>query len=144
MAIRRQNGEEIDYPHTDTKLEQGDRLLVVGSDDELAALNEFALGRAAVPTDNSACQWITLNNDCPVLGKRLEDLEILQKLAVQVQAIRRDGKFIRSPDRQTSLQARDQLLLCGSLQSLEQLENFLVPKTEQSPSFPTTIKAGEE
>jgi CPA2 family monovalent cation:H+ antiporter-2 len=144
MAIRRQNGEEIDYPHTDTKLEQGDRLLVVGSDDELAALNEFALGRAAVPTDNSACQWITLNNDCPVLGKRLEDLEILQKLAVQVQAIRRDGKFIRSPDRQTSLQARDQLLLCGSLQSLEQLENFLVPKTEQSPSLPTTIKAGEE
>ncbi len=143
MAIRRQNGEEIDYPNTDTKLEKGDRLLVVGSDDELAALNEFALGRAAVPTDNSACQWITLNNDCPVLGKLLGDLEILQKLAVQVQAIRRDGKFIRSPDRNTSLQARDQLLLCGSLQSLEQLEKFLVPKTEQSPSLPTTIKAGE-
>jgi CPA2 family monovalent cation:H+ antiporter-2 len=42
MAIRRANGEEIDYPDASTKLEKGDRLLVVGSDEEFAALEEFA------------------------------------------------------------------------------------------------------
>ncbi|MFQ4140705.1 cation:proton antiporter [Chlorogloeopsis sp. ULAP02] len=142
MAIRRTNGEEIDYPSTNTKLEKGDRLLVVGSDEELAALNEFALGRAAVPTDNSACQWVTLNTDCPVLGKHLADLDIFQQLGVQVQAIRRDGKFIRFPDGKMSLQVRDQLLLCGSLPSLNQLEQLLAPKTEQPLSIPV-VKASE-
>ncbi|RUR85792.1 cation:proton antiporter [Chlorogloeopsis fritschii PCC 9212] len=142
MAIRRTNGEEIDYPSTGTKLEKGDRLLVVGSDEELAALNEFALGRAAVPTDNSACQWVTLNADCPVLGKHLADLDVFQQLGVQVQAIRRDGKFIRFPDSKISLQVRDQLLLCGSLPSLNQLEQLLAPKTEQPLSIPV-VKASE-
>ena len=31
MAIRRANGEEIDYPNNQTILEAGDRLLVVGA-----------------------------------------------------------------------------------------------------------------
>jgi CPA2 family monovalent cation:H+ antiporter-2 len=42
MAIQRANGEEIDYPQSQTTFILGDRLLVVGSDDELAALVEFA------------------------------------------------------------------------------------------------------
>jgi len=32
-----------------------------------------------------------------------------------VKAIRRDGKFLRFPERKMDLQARDQLLLCGYL-----------------------------
>ncbi|MGH2415648.1 MAG: cation:proton antiporter regulatory subunit, partial [Microcystaceae cyanobacterium] len=46
MAIRRQGGEEIDYPPVQTKLQEGDRLLVVGSGDEFAALDEFAKGQS--------------------------------------------------------------------------------------------------
>ena len=42
MAIQRANGEEIDYPDSQTTFLLGDRLLVVGSDDELTALVEFA------------------------------------------------------------------------------------------------------
>ena len=42
MAIQRANGEEIDYPQSQTTFILGDRLLVVGSDDELTALVEFA------------------------------------------------------------------------------------------------------
>ncbi len=49
MAIRRTDGEEIDYPQAQTKLAAGDRLLVVGSNKELAALAEFAQGQAAMP-----------------------------------------------------------------------------------------------
>ncbi|BAZ22690.1 putative potassium/proton antiporter [Kalymmatonema gypsitolerans NIES-4073] len=142
MAIRREGGEEIDYPPAETTLKEGDRLLVVGSDDELAALDEFAKGQAAVPGENSACQWVTISADSPVVGKTLADLDIRSQYGVMVQAIRRDSKFIRFPDLSKDLQVHDQVLLCGSLVSLNQLVQLLVPGTEIPLSIPV-VKAGE-
>jgi CPA2 family monovalent cation:H+ antiporter-2 len=142
MAIRRAEGKEIDYPDNSTKLESGDRLLVVGADEELAALDEFAKGQATVPGENSACQWVTIITDCPVLGKTLAALDMRQEYGLQVQAMRRDGKFIRFPEGNTELRASDQLLLCGSLPSLNQLEQLLTPTTETPLTVPI-VKAGE-
>ncbi|WP_017316274.1 cation:proton antiporter domain-containing protein [Mastigocladopsis repens] len=142
MAIRRQGGEEIDYPPAQTRLEEGDQLLVVGSDDELAALDEFAKGQAAVPGENSACQWVTISADSPVVGKTLADLDIHNQSGVMVQAIRRDGKFIRFPNASKDLQVRDQVLLCGNLPSLNQLVQLLNPASQISLSIPV-VKAGE-
>ncbi len=48
MAIRRTTGEEIDYPNNQTTLLLGDRLLVVGSAEELTALVEFAEGKITI------------------------------------------------------------------------------------------------
>ncbi|MBW4636524.1 MAG: cation:proton antiporter [Iphinoe sp. HA4291-MV1] len=142
MAIRREGGEEIDYPPSQTKLEEGDRLLVVGSDEELAALDEFAKGQAAVPGENSACQWVTISTDSPVVGKTLADLDIRNKYGVMVQSIRRNGKFIRFPDASKDLQVRDQVLLCGNLPSLNQLVHLFAPGSEIPLSIPV-VKAGE-
>ncbi|MBW4668175.1 MAG: cation:proton antiporter [Cyanomargarita calcarea GSE-NOS-MK-12-04C] len=142
MAIRRADGIEIDYPDAQTKLQEGDRLLVVGSEDELAALEEFAKGQAAVPGENSACQWVTVSPDCLVIGKTLRDLDIRQEYEVQVQAIRRDGRFIRFPDGGMDLRSFDQLLLCGSLPSLSQLEQILGVNSPVALDIPR-LKAGE-
>jgi monovalent cation:H+ antiporter-2, CPA2 family len=142
MAIRRHHGEEIDYPGAKTKLEESDRLLVVGSDEELAALDEFAQGQAAVPGTNSACQWVTVNTECAVIGKTLTALDIRRQYGVQVQSMRRDGKFIRFPDGNMDLRANDQILLCGSLSSLNQLEQLLAP-TNQVPLSIPVVKAAE-
>jgi monovalent cation:H+ antiporter-2, CPA2 family len=48
MAIRRADGEEIDYPNSQTTFSLGDRLLVVGSAEELTALVEFAEGKTTI------------------------------------------------------------------------------------------------
>jgi CPA2 family monovalent cation:H+ antiporter-2 len=53
MAIRRANGEEIDYPQSQTTFILGDRLLVVGSDDELAKLVEIAQEKANINLSES-------------------------------------------------------------------------------------------
>jgi monovalent cation:H+ antiporter-2, CPA2 family len=135
MAIRRANGHEIDYPNNQTKLEEGDRLLVVGASEELAALEEFAQGKIAVPGENSACQWIVVNADSAVLGKTLKALDI-QQFGVEVQAIRRDGKFIRHPDDNIDLRDGDQVLLCGSLPSLNQLQPLFVTASKLPLSIP--------
>ena len=48
MAICRVDGEEIDYPNSQTTLLLGDRLLVVGSAEELTALIQFAEGKITI------------------------------------------------------------------------------------------------
>ncbi|MBD2492268.1 cation:proton antiporter [Aulosira sp. FACHB-615] len=141
MAIRRANGTEIDYPNNLTKLEEGDRLLVVGESEELAALEEFAQGKIAVPGENSACQWIAVEADSLVENKTLADLKNHEK-PLQIQALRRDGKFIRRPDEKTELKVGDQVLLCGSLPSLNQLQSLFTTANKIPLSIPIA-KASE-
>ncbi|MGH1393459.1 MAG: cation:proton antiporter [Trichormus sp.] len=126
MAIRRANGEEIDYPNQHTRLEQGDRLLVVGASEELAALAELAQGKIAVPGENIACQWIQIDDHAPILGKTIADLMGNSQFGVKIPAIRRDGKFMRSPDQNIDLRTSDQVLLCGNLSSLNQLQQLFM------------------
>ncbi|MBD2594002.1 cation:proton antiporter [Nostoc spongiaeforme FACHB-130] len=141
MAIRRANGTEIDYPNNLTKLEEGDRLLVVGASEELAALEEFAQGKIAVPGENSACQWIVVEADSPVENKTLADLKN-HEISLQIQALRRDGKFIRRPDEKTELKVDDQVLLCGSLPSLNQLQSLFTTANKMPLPIPIA-KASE-
>lgn len=143
MAIQRITGEEIDYPDAKTTLEEGDRLLVVGSSEEIAALDEFASGKAIVPGKNSACQWVKLNAQSPILGQTLGDLNIRQEYGVEIQAIRREGKFIRYPNSKTRLQNLDQLLLCGKLSALDKLEKLISPPTKQPVLSIPVVKAEE-
>ncbi|MEM7726516.1 MAG: cation:proton antiporter [Cyanobacteria bacterium P01_A01_bin.45] len=141
MTIRRKNGEEINYPHTETILKAGDRLLVVGSDLEMAALNEFAKGQAAIPVENSACQWLMVSENCEIIDKSLQDLQLRHQYGVEIQAMRRNSKFIRFPENATQIQVHDQFLLCGSLTNLTQLETLLSPTTVQLQSIPVVTAA---
>ncbi|HLO84028.1 MAG TPA: cation:proton antiporter [Nostocaceae cyanobacterium] len=124
MAIRRADGAEIDYPNEQTKLAEGDRLLVVGEAEEVAALAELAKGQIAVPQENSACQWVTVQASCPILGKTLLDLTDGEQSEVKIQAIRRDGKFIRFPQSNMDLKIGDQVLICGSLPTVNELQQL--------------------
>ncbi|MBC1254991.1 cation:proton antiporter [Trichormus variabilis] len=142
MAIRRANGEEIDYPNNQTKLAAGDRLLIVGANEELAALEEFAQGKVAVPGQNSACQWVAVDGNSAVLGKTLKDLPLDLQSGIKVQAMRRDGKFIRSPHDNIDLRTGDQVLLCGSLSSLNQIQPLFAVVSEIPLAIPL-VKAKE-
>lgn len=127
MAIRRSSGEEIDYPDPQTTIYADDRLLVVGESEELAAFEQLARGEVTIPPENSSCQWLTIPDASPAVGKTLGELDLLRQQGVVVQAIRRVGKFIRFPDENTDLQAGDRLLLCGSLQALNAARHWLLP-----------------
>jgi len=138
MAIRRTGGQEVDYPDGQTILESGDRLLVVGESEELAAFNELAKGETAVPEENMPCHWVVVPETSPVLGQAISKLDIQRRCGVKVQAIRRDGKFIRFPDSGIDLHARDHLLLCGGYPALTQLQQWLAPTPSQM-SLPISI-----
>ena len=129
LAIKRESGIEIDYPEGNEFLEPGDRLLIVGEAEEIAAFRELAQGEATIPLSGNACQWLLLPPESPVVGNSLQDLHLRRHHSVQVQAIRREGKFISFPDGSVELSAGDRLLLCGLPQALVQVEQWFIPPT---------------
>ncbi len=141
VAIRRSKGEEIDYPDAQAKLQEGDRILAVGQPDELAAFNELAKGEVAIPGVSTPCQWLLVPEGSPSHGKTLAELHLRRQYGVQVQAIRREGKFIRFPDGRAEVRAGDYLLLCGGSYPLRQLQQWMAPKTQQSVVAIPLIKA---
>jgi CPA2 family monovalent cation:H+ antiporter-2 len=141
VAIRRAAGEEIDYPDAQAQLQEGDRLLAVGEPDELAAFNELAKGEVAVPGVSTPCQWLLVPESSPVHGQTLAQLHLRRQYGVQVQAIRRDGKFIRFPDGRAEILVGDHLLLCGGSYPLRQVQEWLAPKSQPSVVAIPVIKA---
>lgn len=139
MAIQRSDGEEIDYPDGKIPLQAGDRLLIVGETNEIAAFNELANGAAAVPTENASCQWLLVPESSPTVGKTLAELHIRRQFGVLVQAIRREGKFIGFPDGSSDIQAGDRLLLCGGFYSLSQASRWIAPSDPVASVLPIPI-----
>jgi monovalent cation:H+ antiporter-2, CPA2 family len=124
MAIRRAGGAELDYPDGKVTLEQGDRLLIIGDTDEIRAFDELAKGEAAVPSADASCQWLRIGGNSPIGSQTLLDLDLSKHYGVQVQALRRDGKFTRFPD--GPVEEGDLLLLCGNVEALRQARERLV------------------
>ncbi|MBE9129371.1 MULTISPECIES: cation:proton antiporter [unclassified Coleofasciculus] len=141
VAIRRSEGEEIDYPDAKAMLQEGDRLLAVGEPDELAAFNELAKGEVVIPGTSAPCQWLLVPEDSPAHGKTLSELHWRRQYGVQVQAIRREGKFIRFPDGSAEVREGDHLLLCGGSYPLNQLQEWLVPPPEDTIPVIPSLKA---
>jgi CPA2 family monovalent cation:H+ antiporter-2 len=127
MAIRRADGEVVDYPNAQTPLQEGDRLLIVGEPEELAAFDDLATGETPVPTQALACQWVMLPENSPAVGKTLSELDFADQYGVQIQAIRREGRFLRFPEGQEDVQSGDRLLLCGTPSHLNQVRQSLLP-----------------
>jgi monovalent cation:H+ antiporter-2, CPA2 family len=149
MAIKRDDDEkkekaEIDYPDSQVKLAAGDRLLVVGEPDELIAFNELMKGEAAVPGENASCQWVLVPAISPVTDKTLAELHIRHQFGVLVQAIRREGKYIRFPDGSSDLQEGDRLLLCGNFHALTQASRWIAPDEEMPLPLPVSSVAVAE
>uniref|UniRef100_B8HVL8 Sodium/hydrogen exchanger n=1 Tax=Cyanothece sp. (strain PCC 7425 / ATCC 29141) TaxID=395961 RepID=B8HVL8_CYAP4 len=125
MAIQRASGEELDYPDSHTVLSAADRLLVVGQPEELLAFQDLVEGKVSLPLDNAACQWLLVTPLSGSVGKTLAELDISRQYRVIVQAIRREGHFLRFPSGETDVQAGDRLLLCGTAHDLPKVEALL-------------------
>ncbi|MEL7039771.1 MAG: TrkA C-terminal domain-containing protein [Cyanobacteria bacterium J06592_8] len=140
MAIRRKNGEKIDYPSSNTSLNSGDRLLLVGEPEALSILDKLAKGEVKLPSESVSCQWLVILEKSPAVGKTLAELNLLKLYSVQVQALRRQGKFLRWPHPSMDLQVGDHLLLCGGFQKLNQVRCDLVPMEASASTKPETLE----
>jgi monovalent cation:H+ antiporter-2, CPA2 family len=125
MAIRRAEGEELDYPDPSTALKTGDRLLLVGQPEEITAFKDLAGGDVAEPITDASCQWVRVQSLSPMKGKLLNTLNANQQYRVQIQALRHKGEFIRFPTGDTVLKEGDRLLLCGAASDMPAIADLI-------------------
>ncbi|HEY9826517.1 MAG TPA: cation:proton antiporter [Stenomitos sp.] len=125
MAIQRDSGEEVDYPESDTQLEAGDRLLLVGTPEEMTAFKDLAAGDVAQPITDASCQWVRVESLSPMKGQPLSTLNTNQQYRVQIQALRHKGELIRFPKGSTVLTEGDLILLCGTATDMPAIANLI-------------------
>ncbi|MGB3534097.1 MAG: cation:proton antiporter [Microcoleaceae cyanobacterium] len=133
IAIKRHQGEEIDYPEIETILQKDDRLLLVGDPADVAIVDQMAKGEVTIPAESISCQWLSIPKNSPGIGQKLVEIDLPHRHSVQVQALRRDSKFFRWPGRNLTLQAGDRLLLCGGFHDLNCARQELVPRQSTQP-----------
>ncbi|MCM0590234.1 MAG: TrkA C-terminal domain-containing protein [Gloeotrichia echinulata IR180] len=72
----------------------------------------------------------------PLIGMTLQEADMRYLTGASLMAIRRDGKFIRSPNGKIDLRTGDQVLLCGDLPSLNQIQPLFVHTSALLRSIP--------
>jgi CPA2 family monovalent cation:H+ antiporter-2 len=125
MAIKRSSGEQIDYPEPETIIEPDDRLLLIGTSEDLAAFASLAKGEFPLPEEEMSGFWLLVPSNSKIIGKSLGELDFQQNLAISIQTIWRQGKYLRFPDSNTQIQASDRLLLFGKQESLSQVSRLI-------------------
>ncbi|ELS00002.1 cation:proton antiporter [Gloeocapsa sp. PCC 73106] len=130
MAINRANGEKLDYPEPETVINEGDKFLVVGEAQELAAFERLARREVKqLPGEDDSCIWIFVPENSGIAGKTLAELNFSEQFGVSIQAIRRKGKYVRFPESYHQIQVGDSLLVFGKLESLTQVSQSITTGT---------------
>ncbi len=128
MQIQRDH--EINrFPKAQTVLNAGDRLLVVGTEEEDRAFQELLKG-SAQPSAGRPERWIEIPKSSWVVGQSLGEIDLHHRYEILVQAIQREEKILRFPDAATKLRDGDRLKVCGKTEAIEQWE----AQMQQRPS----------
>ena len=122
MAIQ-QGSQTIHYPKGQIALHRQDRLLAIGSPEELAAFRDLIAGRCLIGKGDR--HWVTLAESSILLHTKPEQVE--HQYNVTVQAVRRHGKLYSAANGSMKLQPEDCLLLEGESDRVEQVAKLADP-----------------
>ncbi|HEX5219958.1 MAG TPA: cation:proton antiporter [Verrucomicrobiae bacterium] len=124
VLIDRQ-GFLIANPTADEKLFSGDKLLLLGSAEQLAQGDRFLRGtggnKQTAEFENIAMEAVEVPEGSASAGKSLAELNLIARFGVQICAIERAGKRIPVPSSSEQLRAGDRLLLLGTHESIQKM-----------------------
>lgn len=122
IAIYRSNGERIDYPDPKTDICRGDKFLMVGDDNDLFAFNRLIKGEVTeLPNPADSFLWVLVPKNSPIAGQTIEEINFSGRFNISIQAIRREGQYLRFPDGSIKIEAEYHLLLFGPIGSITQV-----------------------
>ncbi len=128
IEIKRLSGEIIRYPDVYTIMEKGDKLLIVGTQNDFEAFDYLATHEVILPNEGDSCLWVSIPQNSNFAGKKLAEINLQERFGTVIQGIRRQRNYIRFPDLKTSIQAGDNLLLFGQLDLLNNINQFVTQK----------------
>lgn len=139
IAIERR-GFRINNPGAETMLFAGDKVLMLGNHEQIAAAKQHLLtpviGGPAKPNDfgEVTVELVPVPVGSAAAGSRLNHLAWPRRLRVQVVGVERNGQRSLPPDGDHELAEGDYLLVLGTPMQLIQLERELAP-VENPPAI---------
>jgi CPA2 family monovalent cation:H+ antiporter-2 len=136
MAIDRQ-GTLLTNPTATEKLFANDKLLLLGTAEQLAAAEQFLRGSGSSAGlnefDDITMETLEVAEQNPDLGKSLAELDLVGRFGVQICGIQRGSQRILVPSSAEQLLAGDKLLLLGTH---EKIQNFRTHLHAPLPGLP--------
>jgi len=135
------NGYVITRTGPDLRIYPGDKLLLLGKDEGLAAAREFLQGdkKTAEPGTEEFSGSILQTHSLPAgphAGRTLAELQIARETGVRVVGIQRGNTQIINPGGNQPLETGDGLLVVGTLDELRAFRRWLRGGGETVPPFP--------
>ncbi|MDQ8005675.1 MAG: cation:proton antiporter [Pedobacter sp.] len=118
----------IPTPKRDERLYPNDKVLVIGTDDQLASVKHLFEGDHAeideettFPKQDMSLQKIVINSKSPVFGQTIRDSGIREKTQGLVVGIERDGQRILNPDSNLVFENEDIVWIVGNNKRIPEL-----------------------
>lgn len=128
MAIDRQ-GCLIANPDANEKLFAADKLLLLGTGEQLAATEQFLRGAGSNnPVDDFdeiTMEPLELPDDASLAGKTLAELNLVARFGVQVCGIQRDKQKILVPSSEERIMVGDKLLLLSTRRKIQEFRSYV-------------------
>lgn len=143
VGIDRQ-GYGLANPGADTVLFPRDKLLLLGTPEQLARAAQF-LGAAASPRavtadfDELTMETVRVPEGCPLAGRPLRELDLIRRVGVQIGGIRRGRHRTLAPSGQDRFEVGDELLVLGTHAQIKAFCALLGP----APNETTAIARGD-
>ena len=118
----------IPTPKRDERLYPNDKVLVIGTDDQLASVKHLFEGdhteideETTFPKQDMSLQKIVINSKSPVFGQTIRDSGIREKTQGLVVGIERDGQRILNPDSDLVFENEDIVWIVGNNKRIPEL-----------------------
>jgi len=129
-SIDRQ-GFMIRNPAADTTLYPQDRLLLLGTADQIDAaareLGAASTDKVAQEIEELGLECVQVPTDSPRAGHTLAELDPIRQVGVQVAGIQRAGRRTLTPGGTDRLEAGDELLVLGPPRQIREFRAWLAP-----------------
>jgi CPA2 family monovalent cation:H+ antiporter-2 len=116
----------IPTPQRDEKLYPNDKVLIIGTDDQLAAVKPLFEGDsseeiAPFPKRDMTLQKIVINRSSPVYGQSIRDSGIREQTQGLIVGIERNGERILNPDSTIVFEKDDVVWIVGNTKKIPEL-----------------------
>lgn len=128
VGIDRQ-GLTLANPSVEMMLAPGDRLLLVGTDRQIAAAEEWLRQEERVPAQGFSelvTQDVCVPDASPAVGRSLAELALTGRFGVQILALEHEGRVVAIPSGGQKLRAGDSLLVLGTAAQHEAFSSWLL------------------
>ena len=77
--------------------------------------------------EDARIKWIVVSGTSPIAGKRISETRLRNRTGVSILAIQRGEKTISNPDPDTEIRERDTLVVVGTDEAYDALDELLAP-----------------